>query len=93
MISLGRGLDEVGILQDHEGVCNYPNVACRKKRDIICEGCQKNLGSWGVYAELFKGPEVQILWEDANYEDESLGPVDRERSQAPASSSISNPKV
>ena len=83
MISLGRGLDEVGTLQDHEGVCSYPNVACRKKRDIICKGCQKILGSWGVYAELFKGPEVQILWEGANDEDESLGSVDRERSRSP----------
>ena len=70
-------------LQEHEGVCNYPNDACRKKRDIICKGCQKILGSWDVYAELFKGPEVQTLWEEANYEDESLGPVDRERSRPP----------
>jgi hypothetical protein len=86
MNDLGLCRGEVETLQNHENVCDYPNVACRKKKDIICKGCQKILGSWDVYTELFKGPDVKILWEDANDQDESLGSVDdscRKRSRSP----------
>ena len=71
--------DEVAPLRGNAEICGWPEhgAGLRRKRDIICRGCQGHFAEWETYAELANLPECIDLWEQSNEEDENPQPVPR----------------
>jgi len=70
-ILIGLG-EAIGGLEDADA-CQLGFACPRRRRNIICRGCQARLGSWDVYARLSVLPESMELWNRANEEDEEEG--------------------